>query len=299
MNIGPRKAPIGFILAGTIPTFFLAMVLHVIPVFQGIYTSFFRWSGLSQKKLFVGFDNYQRLIRDNIVWEALGNDLYIVCFKILFTMLLVLMFAGIMFLSFRKVSKVFQSLFFFPNILSVSIVAIVFTFVYNPKIGILNTLLNSFGLGQFTRAWLGNPATALNAVLFPTIWAAVGYQLVIIMAGIGSIPETYLEMATLEGAGRIRQYFSIVLPLISSVIKTSLSLMIINTMNQTFIFVKILTKGGPTHSTEVLGTYMYYQAFENFKFGYGTTVAVVNFLLALILTILVTILLRKETVEYA
>ena len=194
----------------------------------------------------------------------------------------------------------FQGVYFFPNMLSMSIVAIIFTFVYDPSIGILNNLLSGLGLDHLTRAWLGDHRTALPAVLFPTIWAAVGYQMLIITAGMSTIPDSYLEMAILEGAGKIRQFFTIILPLIRNVLKTCLSLIVINTLNQTFIFVRVMTRGGPNHGTEVLGTYMYFQAFDNFKFGYGTTVAMLNFLLALILTALVTRLMRRrEEIEYA
>lgn len=289
-----------FVILGILPAFAVAFVLHIYPVFQGVYTSLFRWSGLSQRKSFVGLYNYIRLFSDAIVWQSLLHDLYIVFFKMLFTMVLALFFAGFLNLSVRKSSRFFQGVFFFPNMLSMSIVAIIFTFVYSPSIGILNNLLKLAGLEHLTRAWLGDHRTALGAVLFPTIWAAVGYQMLIITAGMSTIPDSYLEMATLEGAGRIRQYFTIILPLMRNVIKTCLSLIVINTLNQTFIFVRVMTRGGPNHATEVLGTYMYFQAFDNFKFGYGTTVAMLNFLLALILTALLTRLMkRREEIEYA
>lgn len=289
-----------FITLGILPAFAVAFLLHIYPVFQGIYTSLFRWSGLSQRKTFVALYNYGRLFSDAIVWQSLLHDLYIVFFKMLFTMFLALFLAGFLTLSMRKSGKFFQGVYFFPNMLSMSIVAIIFTFVYDPSIGILNNLLSGLGLDHLTRAWLGDHRTALPAVLFPTIWAAVGYQMLIITAGMSTIPDSYLEMAILEGAGKIRQFFTIILPLIRNVLKTCLSLIVINTLNQTFIFVRVMTRGGPNHGTEVLGTYMYFQAFDNFKFGYGTTVAMLNFLLALILTALVTRLMRRrEEIEYA
>ena len=289
-----------FVALGILPAFTVAFILHIYPIFQGIYISLFRWSGLSQRKTFIGLSNYIRLFSDDIVWQALLHDLYIVFFKMLFTMTLALFFSGFLNLSLRKYSKFFQGVFFFPNMLAVPIVAIIFAFVYSPTFGILNSILRALGLEHLTRAWLGDHRTALPAVLFPTIWAAVGYQMLIISAGISTIPESYLEMAILEGVGRIRLFFTIILPLLRNVIKTCLSLMIINTLNETFIFVRVMTRGGPNYGTEVLGTYMYFQAFDNFKFGYGTTVAMMNFLLALVLTVLVTRLMRlREEIEYA
>ncbi len=286
-------------IIGLGPALAISLFLHIFPVFQGIYISFFQWSGLSQRKLFTGLDNYVRLLSDQIVWQSLSHDLTIVVVKIILTMTLALLFSGMLFLGFRKGAKLFQGIIFFPNILSISIVAIIFQFIYNPSIGILNGLLRMAGLDRLTHAWIGDPSTALGSVIFATIWASVGYQMLIISAGMSNIPRSLLEMAEMEGAGKIRQFFTIVIPLMKNVLKTCLSLMVINTLNDTFVFIRILTRGGPNHGTEVLGTYMYFQAFDNFKFGYGTAVAILNFLLALILTAVLSRVLRQEAIEYA
>jgi len=288
-----------FVIAGMAPAVILSFWLHIYPVFQGLFISFFRWSGLSPKKTFAGLTNYRNLFTDPIVWTALGHDLYIVFFKSLITIVLALFFSILLFYSSRRRQKIFQGIFFFPNILSVAIVGIIFTFVYNPSIGILNTILNQVGLDNLAKPWLGDASTALNAVLFPTIWGAVGYQMLLISAGMASLPGVYFEVGLLEGASRLQEFFYVIFPLLRNVLKTCLSLLVINTLNETFIFIRVMTNGGPNHATEVLGTYMYYQAFENFKFGYGTTVAVVNFVVAMLLTFLVTKLLKKEGLEYA
>ena len=288
-----------FVIAGMAPAVILSFWLHIYPVFQGLFISLFRWSGLSPKKTFAGLSNYSAIFSDPIVWTALGHDLYLVFFKSLFTISLALFFSVLLFFSSKRRQKLYQGIFFFPNILSVAIVGIIFTFVYNPSIGILNTLLNQIGLSQLARPWLGDPGAALNAVLFPSIWAAVGYQMLLISAGMASLPSVYFEVGLLEGASRFQEFIYIIFPLLRNILKTCLSLLVINTLNESFIFIRVMTNGGPNHATEVLGTYMYYQAFQNFKFGYGTTVAVVNFLVAMALTFLVTRLLKKEGLEYA
>jgi N-acetylglucosamine transport system permease protein len=294
-----RRAAALFMAVGLAPALALAFLFHILPVFQGIYTSFFQWSGLSQRKSFIGFDNYARLLADQIVWQALLHDVTIVAVKIAATMTLALLFSGLLFLGFRKGAKLFQGIIFFPNVLSISIVAIIFQFIYNPSIGVLNSLLRLSGLDALTHAWVGDPATALPSVIFATVWASVGYQMLIISAGMSSIPRSMLEMAEMEGAGKVRQFFGIIVPLMRNVLATCLSLMVINTLNDTFVFIRILTNGGPNHGTEVLGTYMYFQAFENFKFGYGTAVAMLNFLLALVLTAVLSRLMKQEVIEYA
>jgi N-acetylglucosamine transport system permease protein len=296
-----RSSPefIIFVIAGMAPAVIISFWLHIYPVFQGLYISLFRWSGLSPKKNFVGLENYRKLLSDSIVWLSLGHDLYIVLFKSLITISMALFFSIVLFYVSKRKQKIFQGIFFFPNILSVAIVGIIFTFVYNPSIGILNTVLEQLNLEHLTRPWLGDPNTALNAVLFPSIWAAVGYQMLLISAGMAALPGVYFEVCLLEGASKFQQFIYIIFPLLRNVLKTCLSLLVINTLNQTFIFIRVMTNGGPNHSTEVLGTYMYYQAFENFKFGYGTSIAVINFFLALILTFAVTKLLKKEGLEYA
>ncbi|HUX20827.1 MAG TPA: sugar ABC transporter permease [Spirochaetia bacterium] len=298
-RLSKRRSASLFVAIGLGPALALSLLLHIFPVFQGIYISFFQWSGLSQRKIFTGFGNYLRLLSDQIVWQSLSHDLTIVAVKIVVTMSLALLFSGMLFLGFRRGTKLFQGIIFFPNILSISIVAIIFEFIYNPSVGILNGLLRLVGLNSLTHAWIGDPGTALASVIFATVWASVGYQMIIIGAGMSNIPRSLLEMAEMEGAGKIRQFFTIVIPLMKNVLKTCFSLMVINTLNDTFVFIRILTKGGPNHGTEVLGTYMYFQAFDNFKFGYGTSVAVVNFLLALVLTALLSRLMKQEAVEYA
>lgn len=286
-----------FVWAGLLPAVLLAGWLHIWPVLQGLYISMFRWSGLSAKRSFIGLDNFKRMLSDEIVWMSLGHDIYIVFFKAVFTILLALCFSGILYLSLPKTQKAFSGIFFFPNILSVAIVAIIFTFIYNPSIGLLNTLVEA--VGGTPRAWLGDYDTALPSILFPTIWGAVGYQMLLINAAMTSIPKVYSEVALLEGASKIQEFFKIVLPLIKGVLKTCLSLNIINTLNETFIFIRVMTNGGPNNRTQVLGSYMYYQAFENYKYGYATSVAVVNFLLAIALTLLVAKFLKHEDMSYA
>lgn len=298
-NAVNRKDMILFVILGLAPAMILSFWLHIYPVIQGLQISMFRWSGLSAKKSFFGLGNYKLLLSDPIVWQALGHDLYIVLFKSLFTMALALLFSLTLYYSRSRSQKIFQGILFFPNILSVAIVGILFTFIYNPSIGLLNALLEQLGLEGWTRAWLGEHDTALKAILFPSVWGAVGYQMLLIGAGLSAIPDSYFEVGRLEGSSGIQDFLYIVFPLLRNVLKTCLSLLIINTLNETFIFIRVMTGGGPNHATEVLGTYMYYQAFENFRFGYGTSVAVINFLTALVLTFAVTRLMKKEDLEYA
>lgn len=288
-----------FIILGLLPVAVLTFWLHILPVFQGLYLSLFRWSGLSAKRTFVGLANFRTLLDDKIVWMALGNDVFMVLFRLTLIMTLALIFAGILHFSSQRKQKIVQGILFFPNILSVAVVSIIFTFVYNPSIGGLNQILELIGLEEWTRAWLGDPRTAFPAVLFPTVWGAVGYQMLLLFAGMSAIPKVYTEVALLEGATRIQEFTLITLPLLRNVLKTCISLIIINTLNRTFIFIRVMTGGGPNNATQVLGNYMYYQGFVNFKFGYATSIAAINFVLALLLTLLVTRLLKKENLEYA
>ena len=294
-----RKDMILFIILGLSPALIISIWLHIYPVFHGLGISFFRWSGLSANKMFIGLKNYRQLLSDPIVWLALKHDLYIIFFKSLATMTMAMLVSMILFYSGVRWRRVFQGIFFFPNILSVAIVSILFSFIYNPSIGLLNALLELFGLEQFTRSWLGESSTALNAILFPTIWGAVGYQMLLISAGLNAIPRIYFEVGRLEGISALQNFIYIIFPLLRNVLKTCISLLIINTLNDTFIFIKVMTGGGPNNATQVLGTYMYYQAFENYRFGYGTTIAVANFILALVLTFVVTRLMKKEDLDYA
>ena len=158
----------------------------------------------------------------------------------------------------------------------------------------MNSLLNGVGLDGLTHAWLGEGKTVLWAIVIAMIWQAVGYYMVMYMAGMDGVSPEIYEAADIDGASKFTQFFKITIPMIWGIIRVTIVFFITSTLNMSFLFVNVMTNGGPNGKSEVLLTYMYRQAFTNANFGYAMAVAVVVFLLAFILAILSNILTAKK-----
>ena len=146
--------------------------------------------------------------------------------------------------------------------------------------------------------WLGDQKIAIYSIGAALIWQAIGYYMVMYMASIANIPESFYEASALEGAGRIKQFTSITLPLIWNNIRTTLTFFIISTINLSFLLVQAMTGGGPDGSTEVFLSYMYKQAYTNSSYGYGMAIGVVIFLFSFALSALVSLVTKREVQEY-
>ena len=160
-----------------------------------------------------------------------------------------------------KGQNFFRIVFYIPNILSVVVIAAIFGAIYNPTTGLLNSLFDMLSLPGLKQMWMGNSNIALYSLAAALVWQAIGYYMVMYMASMSSIPENLYEAASLEGAGRMKQFFLVTLPLVWDNIRTTLTFFIISTINLSFLFVKIMTGGGPNGATEVFLSYMYNQAY--------------------------------------
>ncbi len=183
-----------------------------------------------------------------------------------------------------KKKNIYRILFFFPNVLSIVVIGILFTYIYEPNRGILNAALSVIGVGGKT--WLGDPKTVLWALSGAMIWQAVGYYMVMYMAGMDSISPSFYEVADLEGASKLKQFFLITIPMLWEIIRVTIVFFIISSLNMSFLFVTVMTGGAPNGESEVLLSYMYNQAFTNSNFGYAMAVAVVVFLFAFTLALI-------------
>lgn len=168
------------------------------------------------------------------------------------------------------------------------------TFIYNPNMGLLNGFLRFLGLDSLTAAWLGDTRTALGAVAVVLIWTNVGYYMVMYIAGIDGISPDVYEAATIDGAGGLVKFYRITLPLLSRVIRTTIVLCISTVLSSSFVLVTVMTNGAPAGSTSVLLQYMYDQAFGNSNFGYAMAIAVVTLALAFVLAQLSRYLTREK-----
>lgn len=293
-----KKQKYLFLVFCLLPTFIVFSVFTIYPMFGGLYYSFFDWSGTSSIKDFIGFDNYKRLFNDTVIAKAIFNDYFFVFIKVIGIMILSLFFAVALTQLKIKEAPIYRVVFFFPNIMSVVVIGILWQFIYDPNIGVVNAILRNIGLEEWQRPWLGDMTWALTAVAVPAIWAGIGLFMLLLMGGITNIPQSLYEAADIDGASEWQQFWKITVPLIWPQIKTSIIYIVITSLNGSFVLVQVMTSGGPGMATEVLGSYLYQKAFEDFQFGYGAAIGVLILVLSMGTVIILQFLLRKEKVEY-
>jgi N-acetylglucosamine transport system permease protein len=182
--------------------------------------------------------------------------------------------------------------------MSVVIIGILWQFIYNPDAGLVNSGLKAIGLESWAEPWLGSLDWALPSLVLPSVWAGIGLFMLLLMGGIMNVPKALYEAADIDGATEWQQFWRITVPLVWPQIKTSILYIVITTLNGSFIIVQIMTKGGPNNATQVMGSYLYQKAFEEFHFGYGAAIGVMILILSLATVLVLQFLLRREKVDY-
>jgi len=278
------------------PALFFYLLFVIYPMASSFYYFLFKWRGVSTNKTFVGFANLNEALHDEVVWRSLGHNFYFVIGLIIIVLSFSLFFA---FNIFRPIkwANLYKTVFFFPNVLSLVLVAIIWSFVYNPSFGILNSFLRMVGLEGWIRTWLGEKGTVLPSITVAASWNMMGFYIILFLAGIKRIPRSFFEAALIDGASNIRVFFSIIMPLLWEIFKVALIYLIIAGLNM-FPYVQLMTRGGPNRHSEVLATYIYEQAFTNSRFGYATSIGIILLVVVLGLTGLLFKIMSRETIEY-
>ncbi len=290
-----RKGRGLFIFLCAAPATLLFLVFMVYPAFSVFRLSLYKWSGLNPNKQFVGLDNFKILLEDMNFVRAFQNTVLLIVAVTIVTLGLALVFASILTREKLRGQNVFRVIFYIPNILSIVIVAAIFSAIYDPKNGMLNTLIGR-PAGQEI-LWLGDQSIVIWSIIIALIWQAIGYYMVMYMASMSSIPLSLYECADLEGAGRIKQFFTITIPLVWNNIRTTITFFIVSTVNLSFLLVNAMTNGGPDGATEVFLSYMYKQAYTNSSFGYGMAICVVVFVFSFTLSAVINAVTKREVVE--
>ena len=250
----------------------------LIPILYNIYISLFDTNLLTPGK-FVGLKNYARLLKDTTFLRALRNNIFLVIGSLAAHMGLGLFFANAIFQK-VKGSKFFQSVFFLPSVICGVAVGLIWTFVYHGNYGLLNAFLKLIGQGDLQQVWLSNKNLALICIIVVVMWQWVGYHVVIQLAAMRNIPQELYEAAQLDGASEWQQFKNITVPLIRPFLKVDAVLIITGALKY-YDLVAVMTNGGPNHATEVMSTYMYYEAFNVLKFGYSSAIGVVLLILCM------------------
>lgn len=280
------------------PTFILFLVFTVYPAVNGLYLSFFEWSGTSAVKDFIGLEHYKKLFNDSVILKSIFNDYFFVFTKVIGIMILSLFFAVALTQLRIKEAPFYRVVFFFPNIMSVVVIGILWQFIFDPDIGLINGLLTAIGLESWTRPWLGSMEWALPSLVLPAVWAGIGLFMLLLMGGIMNLSKSLYESAEIDGASEWQQFWNITVPLIWPQIKTSIIYIVITSLNGSFVIVQIMTNGGPGNATEVMGSYLYEKAFEDFQFGYGAAIGVLILAVSLVTVLILQFILKREKVEY-
>ncbi|WP_418454820.1 carbohydrate ABC transporter permease [Allofournierella sp.] len=273
-----------FLCACILPAAALLVYIVLIPTVQVFSMSLFNQTAMSASRTFAGLENYQYLLQDEYFLQAFFNTFKLMLGVPLVTLALALVMAVIITQSRLKEKKFYRVVMFLPSILSTTVIGMLWTFIYNPNMGLLNNLLEKLGLGFWAHAWLGDPKVALLAVAIVLVWTNAGYYMVMYIAGIDNISPDVYEAATIDGAGEMAKFWRITLPLLTRVIKTTVVLCISTVLSSSFVLVTVMTNGAPAGATSVLLQYMYQQAFTNANYGYAMAIAVVTLTIAFLLS---------------
>ena len=287
---GPRERTLsvrsrgfgGFVTA--LPFLAPALVLYglflIYPVIRAVALSFTEYSGFGEAE-FVGLDNYIRLFTtDQVFVVALRNTVIWTALSLVVPLLLALPMA--IALNGRLPGKVFfRSAFYLPAVLATIVVAMTWNLIYRPDVGFLNQILQTIGLGDLTRAWLGDSQLALYAVFIAGIWAGTGSAMILFLAGLQSVPDELIEACRLDGGSRWHVFRYVELPAIRPTVGIVLLLAIIGSL-KAFDLIVAMTGGGPAGSTEVLSFYAWSQAITRHNYGIGAAIAVILLLISML-----------------
>jgi len=253
------------------------------PVLYGVFISLYRWDPLGEAR-FAGFGNYLRLVHDPRFWNALVNTLKFAALAIPLIVGLGLLL-GLFIFGGRgsRAAKMMEAGFFLPYLLTVSIVGLVWRWIFDPDFGVVLLVLRQAGLHPPT--FLNEPRWAIPVIALATAWWLAGYRMVLFRAALEDIPEELYEAARLDGAGGVRIFFAVTLPLLKPAILFAL---VLTTISGFIVFGQVLmmTAGGPGRASEVLALYLYRYGFEYLEMGQAAAVGVILFLIILGLTLL-------------
>lgn len=280
------------IIITLLPALLLYSAFVIVPIFWSAYYGLFDWSGISDAT-FIGLDNFKEVITNLIFWKSFKNNLIIVAASVFGQIPIALGFALLL----RKnglFQRFVRSAIFFPMVVSTVVVGLIWSYIYHPQFGIVNTILNAVGLESWSRAWLADPKVNMYAVAVPIIWNYIGPYLIIFIASIQNIPSEIEEAASIDGATGFRKLFNITLPMMWTTIMVAVVLAISGSL-KAFDQIYIMTGGGPAQSTELMATYMYNNTFLIYRYGYGSAISTMIIVLSLIIIGISQVIMRRRS----
>lgn len=288
------------------PAVILYLVFVIYPYGRSMYNSFTSWKGVSANQPFVGLQNYERMINDEFFWNALLHNVQYLIF-IPLVLIALSLFLAFMINQRIRFAKFFRVVFFFPQVISLISIGVLWSYIYHPTVGIVTSIMKFLKLEWFFMlfgfdgipVWVGDPRTVRLAIGSVVVWQAVGFYMVLFLAAMEAIPMSFYEAAIIDGANRWQQFWNVTIPLLWDTMQTALVYAGLGAFNMFAITRVMVVSGSSTNRpADVLSTYLYEQAFEASRFGYATAIGVALFLLMLVLSVFTMRVTRRETVEY-
>jgi raffinose/stachyose/melibiose transport system permease protein len=266
------------------PALIWYLIFLVYPMYQSLVISFMDWDGLSADIRFVGLENYRRIFfEDDTARLALRNNVLWTIGTLLIPTTIGLMLAVALDRNLRG-RTVLRAIFYGPAVLPLVAVGMIWAWMYNPQFGFINVFFRQIGLDQFARGWLSLYETALPATFLTAVWGGIGFPMVLYLAALQAIPAEQYEAAKMDGANGRQLFWKITLPWLREANVIVFSLAVISSF-KTFDLIYTMTYGGPGRSTQVLGTWMYFQTFQYYNTGYGSAIAWIIALITLVMAI--------------
>ncbi len=283
MNIYKKKR---IIILFLLPAVLGMAVFVYYPLIQSLWNSLFEWNLFSSDKSWVGLENYRSIFTDGNIWITLRNNVLYAVISVICQVLIAMVLAACLEEVFmRKFQPFFRTILFLPSLISMTVVAILWKAIFNPNTGLLNAFIHAIGFTDITPQWIGDANIAIFCCIFISQWQGMGYCMLLDLIGIQKIPAELYEAARIDGAGTVKRFFYITLPMgKESMLVTSL-IIVIGSF-KLFTEIQVLTGGGPGRATEVLATAMYRAAFTNDKMGLGSAYAILIFVITMILSLI-------------
>lgn len=273
-----NKAKIGVLLF-LLPALIIYLVFQIVPIIGSLFFSMVNWNGIAGSKIeFIGIQNYLEAFKSPDFILSLKNMAKMVIISVAFhTPIALLMAVAIN--TKCKGYRLFKALFFVPTVFPLTAVGLMWYFIFMPT-GSFNALLEAVGLSSLATPWLVESATAMNTIVFVNVWAGVGYYMVIILAGLTTIPDDVYEAAAIDGASSVTQFFRITIPMLKPILSMCILMDVIGSV-KVFDLVFAMTGGGPNGLTNLPTTLMYNEAFKYNHYGVGSAIGIIIMLICI------------------
>ncbi len=291
LKISRQLTPYLFLLVPML----LFLVWVIGPMIYTFYLSFTKWDGLSAP-VFTGFRNYEKLFDDPVFYTSLANNFK---WMIAFITIPVASGLGLAVALNRNIpaGRFIKAAIFSPLVFSLVVTGLIWSWMYNPAHGLINQVLRLVGLDQFALGWLSDKNLVMWAIILVAIWRQVGYVMILYLAGLQGIDPTYVDASKVDGCNDWQTFRHVTFPLLTPITVIVVIISVIDSL-RAFDLVSVMTRGGPYNSSSVLANFMYIEAFNNYKMGYGATIAVILFLISLTFILIYLNRVLRDEMEY-